>query len=38
VNGCENYPDNQYKLLAARRGVYVACAQNGACGEVDVDR
>jgi len=38
VNGCENHPDNQYNLLAARRGVYVACAQNGACGEVDVDR
>lgn len=38
VNGCENHPDNQYKLLAARRGFYVACARNGACGEVYVDR
>jgi hypothetical protein len=38
VNGCENHPDNQYKLLAARGGVYTMCAENGACGEVDVDR
>jgi hypothetical protein len=38
VNGCENHPDNQYGLLAARGGTYVMCAQNGACGEVVVDR
>ncbi len=38
VNGCENHPDNQYSLLAARGGTYVMCAQNGACGEVGVDR
>jgi hypothetical protein len=38
VNGCENHPDNQYNLMVAKGGIYVACAQNGACGEVDVDR
>ena len=26
VNGCENHPDNQYGLLAARGGTYVMCA------------
>ena len=38
VNGCENHPDNQYGLWAAKGGRYVMCAQNGACGEVVVDR
>ncbi len=38
VNGCENHPSNQYGLLAAKGGTYVMCAQNGACGEVTVDR
>jgi hypothetical protein len=38
VNGCENHPSNQYGLLAAKGGTYVMCAQNGACGEVVVDR
>jgi hypothetical protein len=38
VNGCENHPDNQYKLHAARGGLYTMCAENGACGEVYVDR
>ena len=38
VNGCENHPDNQYGLLAARGGTYVMCSQNGACGEIGVDR
>jgi hypothetical protein len=38
VNGCENHPENQYGLLADRGGTYVMCAENGACGEVRVDR
>jgi hypothetical protein len=38
VNGCENHPNDQYALLAAKGGRYVMCGQNGACGHVDVDR
>ncbi len=38
VNGCENHPDDQHALLAAKGGRYVMCAENGACGAVDVDR
>jgi len=38
VNGCENDPTNQYSLLAAKGGLYVMCGQNGACGQVMVDR
>jgi len=38
VNGCANHPENQYGLLADRGGTYVMCAENGACGEVRVDR
>jgi hypothetical protein len=38
VNGCANHPDNQYALLASKGGSYVVCAQNGACGQVYVDR
>jgi len=38
VNGCENHPDDQYALLASKGGLYVMCAQNGACGQVAVDR
>jgi hypothetical protein len=38
VNGCENHPDNQYKLFAAKNGVYRMCGQNGACGELDLGR
>ena len=38
VNGCENHPDNQYGLLAAKGGKYVMCGQNFACGQVFVDR
>jgi hypothetical protein len=38
VNGCENHPNDQYALLAAKGGRYTMCGQNGACGFVDVDR
>jgi hypothetical protein len=38
VNGCENHPNDQYALLAAKGGRYVMCGQNDACGFVDVDR
>jgi hypothetical protein len=38
VNGCENHPEDQYGLLAAKGGTYVMCGQNGACGQVQVDR
>ncbi len=31
-------PDNQYKLFAAKNGVYRMCGQNGACGELDLGR
>jgi len=33
---CENHPDNQYQLLVYQPnggGTYVACADNGVCGE-----
>jgi hypothetical protein len=35
---CENHPDNQYLLWAYKGGTYEACAQNGVCGSVAVDR
>jgi hypothetical protein len=35
---CENHPDNQYFVKAIASGTYQACARNGACGEIDVDR
>jgi hypothetical protein len=38
VNGCENHPDNQYKLFAAKNGLYKMCGQNGACGELKLGR
>ncbi len=38
VNGCENHPNDQYALLAAKGGRYVMCGENYACGHVDVDR
>jgi hypothetical protein len=38
VNGCENHPENQFVLWADKGGVYVMCGENGACGEVAVDR
>jgi len=36
--GCENHPDNQYLLVAYKAGTYSACANNGTCGEVVVDK
>jgi hypothetical protein len=38
ASGCENHPDNQYLVVAYRAGKYTACARNGVCGEVDVDK
>jgi hypothetical protein len=38
VNGCENHTDNQYKLFAAKNGHYEMCAQDGACGELELGR
>ena len=38
ASGCENHPDNQYQALAYRGGTYQACAKNGVCGDVVVDR
>jgi hypothetical protein len=35
---CENNPDNQYLLWAYEGGTYEACAKNGVCGTVEVDR
>jgi hypothetical protein len=35
---CDNHPDNQYLLWAYADGRYKACAKNGTCGSVDVDR
>jgi hypothetical protein len=37
-SGCENHPGNQYLLWAYKGGTYQACAQNGICGQVEVDR
>jgi hypothetical protein len=37
-NGCQNSPDNQYGLFAYRSGTYTACAANGICGTVQVQR
>jgi hypothetical protein len=38
ASGCANHPDRQFGLLAWENGLYVMCGQNGACGEVTVDR
>jgi hypothetical protein len=38
AGGCENHPDNQYLLVAYSAGTYSACANNGTCGEVVVDK
>jgi hypothetical protein len=38
ASGCKNSPDNQYQLLAYLGGMYTACAENGACGDVLVER
>ena len=35
---CSNHEDNQYLLYAYKGGRYEACAKNGVCGVVDVDR
>lgn len=37
-SGCENHPDNQYLLIAYRSQRYLVCAENGACGEIDLQR
>ncbi len=34
VNGCENNPENQYKLFVAGGGTWTPCAENGICGAV----
>jgi hypothetical protein len=38
ASGCENAPDNQYLVRAWAGGTFRACARNGACGEVGVDK
>lgn len=37
-SACENHPSNQHLLWAYKNGKYSACAQNGVCGSVTVDR
>jgi hypothetical protein len=38
ASGCENNGDNQYLLNTYRAGVFKACAKNGVCGELLVER
>jgi len=38
ASGCENARENQYQVRAWAGGVFQACARNGACGEVAVDK
>ena len=38
ASGCQNHPDNQYQLRIYVSGTFKACARNGVCGEVAVDR
>jgi len=38
ASGCENDPDNQYLVRAYLGGLFEACARNGVCGEVVVDK
>jgi hypothetical protein len=38
ASGCQNHPDNQYLLRVYVSGTFKACARNGVCGEVAVDR
>jgi hypothetical protein len=38
ASGCENHAENQYQLVVHAGGTYRACARNGVCGEVDVDK
>lgn len=35
---CENHPGNQHLLWAYKNGKYAACAKNGVCGTVQVNR
>jgi len=35
-SGCDHEPANQYQLRAYENATYTACAQNGACGSVEV--
>jgi hypothetical protein len=39
-SGCDNDPDNQYELRVFWNGpgIYHPCAQNGVCGDIEVDR
>ena len=37
-SGCENFAENQYGLKAYAGGTYRMCGQNGACGELVVQR
>ena len=37
-SGCENHPDNQYSLTVYSQGNYMACSEDGSCGDVYVDR
>jgi hypothetical protein len=37
-SGCENFEDNQYGLKAYLGGTYVMCGQNGACGQLIIER
>ncbi len=38
ASGCANSPDNQFQLLIYVGGDFEACARNGVCGSVTVDR
>jgi hypothetical protein len=40
ASGCVNHPENQYQVLVSKGGggTYTVCAENGACGEVVVER
>jgi len=37
-SNCLNHPDNQYSVIVYNSGVMNACASNGACGSVLVER
>jgi len=37
-SGCENHPDNQFLLWMYSTGNYMACSENGSCGELYVER
>jgi hypothetical protein len=38
ASGCENHDENQYLLYTYSSGTFQACAGNGVCGEVLVER